>query len=183
MKKHDGYVLIQSVENRGTSCKVFFPLSAKQPSEPIVESDEEIIEGEGTILIIDDEKYLREVFKSMIKLMGYNFIEAANGKEAVEVYKANKDRVDLVILDYAMPGLNGKQTYYLLKKLNPNIRVILCTGYSEQKKIWELTRHENVEFLPKPFTIETLSKRIHSLLDAASARKKSISTGNGRTET
>lgn len=165
LKKHDGYVLVQSAESKGTTFKIFLPVTDEKPipaaivEPPAVEAMEPVA-GQGKVLIVDDEFYLREVLGSMVKMMGFEFMEAASGKDAIEIYRQEHNDIRFVILDYAMAGLNGKQTYYELKKINPDLHVILCTGYAEQSSITELLREAHVKLLPKPFTIETLGERI-----------------------
>lgn len=165
LRKHKGYVTLQSVEGQGSLFKIYLPVSVKVEEEktaavfPPAQQD-------LTILIVDDEKYMREVLMSMAKVLGYQSLEAPGGKEAIRLYQAHRDKIDLVILDYAMPDLSGKDTYFILKKMNPDLRVILATGYGEKKGIDELTRERRIHFLPKPFTLEMLGQKIRSVLEA-----------------
>ncbi len=164
LKKHDGYVLLQSRENKGSTFKIFLPASdqAPDPAQPVATNGELKI-GHGKILIVDDEFYLREVLGSMVNLMGYSHEEVSSGEEALELFKVKGDTFDLVILDYAMTGMNGKETLKELRKLQPKVKVILCTGYAEQNDITELLESSDVDLLAKPFTIETLSARLHAV--------------------
>ncbi len=177
LKKHEGYVLLQSEENKGTTFKVYLPVKIKrdeqtekkpvlpQPKPPEqVKKSKQPVKHKGTILVVDDEKYLREVYVGMLELQGFNVIEAASGREALGIYKNHRDDINLVILDYGMPELNGGQTYKVLKRLKPDVRVVLSTGYGEQRDVTRLIRDENLHFLPKPFTMESLSKKVKSAL-------------------
>ena len=164
LKKHDGYVLLQSRENKGSTFKIFLP-AGKQMVEtaPPAPVNGEFKTGQGNILIVDDEFYLREVLGSMVSLMGYTHDEAASGEAALELFESKGQSYDLVILDYAMAGMNGKDTFTALRKLDPHIKVILCTGYAEQNDITDILNEPGVELLAKPFTIETLSTRLHAI--------------------
>ncbi len=166
LKRHEGYVIFHSEPGQGTTFHIYLPACEAPAKAPKTKpaTQQKPISGQGTFLVVDDEKYLREVLSSMGKLLGYGSFEAANGKDAVQIYQERQNQIDLVILDYAMPGINGKQTYLALKKLNPTIPVILCTGYGDQKDVTELMKEPNVEFLPKPFTIEMLGQKVARLL-------------------
>ena len=164
LKKHDGYVLLQSRENKGSTFKIFLPASKQRPTpaRPVT-SNGELKTGQGKILIVDDEFYLREVLGSMINLMGYEHEEAASGEAALEFFRRDGSSIDLVILDYAMGGMNGKETFEALRKINPEIPIILCTGYAEQNDITDLLQNQHIELLAKPFTIESLSACLHTV--------------------
>ncbi|MGH1363441.1 MAG: response regulator [Calditrichia bacterium] len=118
----------------------------------------------GKILVVDDEQYLREVFVSMLKLNGYGCFEASSGAQAIALYTQRQDEIDLIILDYAMPGMSGAEVYKKLKEINPKARIMLCTGYADQKEISGFINNGEMEYLPKPFTIEILSKKVKRAL-------------------
>ncbi len=164
LKKHDGYITLQSAENQGSTFKVLLPAAGKKslPASPQPSPGAEV--KSLNLLVVDDEVYLREVLASMARHLGHRCVEAASGKEAIIVYKDNPAKFDLVILDYAMPDLNGKDTYLALKRFNPALRVILCTGYGERREVADLARDPGVHFLPKPFTIETFREVVEAAL-------------------
>ena len=177
LKKHEGYVMLQSEENKGTTFKIYLPVKIKRdeqiakkpvlskPKPPArVKKSKSTVAPKGTILVVDDEKYLREVYIGMLELQGFNVIEAASGREALGIYKNRREDISLVILDYGMPELNGGQTYKVLKRLKPDVRVVLSTGYGEQREVARLIRDEHLHFLPKPFTMESLSEKVKSAL-------------------
>ena len=173
LERHEGSILVQSVEGEGTTFRIFLPVSGRKglvpKSEPRADAPPAPAptprrEGGGTILVVDDEEYLRDVLCSMAQLLGYNCLEAASGREAVSLFEHHKDDITFVVLDYAMPEMNGRKTYEALKKIDPELRVLLSTGYAEQKEITSITRQARVQFLPKPFTIERLSEKIQALM-------------------
>ena len=169
VKKHDGFITVRSEAQEGSTFRILLPVTARPaavapPEPPAAEIPHP--ENSKTFLVVDDEKYMREVLVSMLRLMGHASLEAANGKEALQLYKAHREQIDLVILDYGMRGLNGKQTYQLLKKLNPQARVLFCTGYGEQSDVAEFIRSEKLYFLPKPFTYELLQQKLGDVFEA-----------------
>lgn len=172
VKKHEGFITVRSEVQQGSTFRILLPVTARPaavaPAEPPAAATPQP-ENSKTFLVVDDEKYMREVLVSMLRLMGHASLEAADGKEALQLYKAHREQIDLVILDYGMRGLNGKQTYQLLKKLDPQVRVLFCTGYGEQSDVAEFIRSEKLYFLPKPFTYELLQQKLGDVFEAVSA--------------
>ncbi len=165
-KSHRGVILVNSEVNKGTTFELFFPASKKsvQAVAPIKNS-ENPQKGSGTILVIDDEEELREVYQYILKHLGYKAYVAASGKEGIKIYKSKHQEIDLVLLDYIMPEMNGNETFRELKKINPKIRAIVCSGYSEQKGLQELLQKGIEGILTKPFTLQTISKKIKEVLN------------------
>ncbi|MCB0274048.1 MAG: response regulator, partial [Calditrichaeota bacterium] len=169
LKQHNGLITVESAETKGTTFRILMPVTQKPGAPapvvapPAARPPAKYIQGQGTILIVDDEKYLREVLVSMCKFLGFRCMEAGSGEEAIRLYEKNRDLIDYVILDFAMPGMNGKQTFDALKAIHQKLRVILCTGYADQRVINQLTRNEGVIYLPKPFTIELLDRKLREL--------------------
>lgn len=121
--------------------------------------------GDETILLVDDEEAILDVNREILQALGYTVMLARNGNEAVDVYQNHPGAIDLVLLDMIMPGMSGEETYTMLKTLNPEIKVILLSGYSidgQAKKILESGCHA---FIQKPFKIATLSGKIREILD------------------
>ena len=169
LKKHNGYVMLQSEENKGATFKMYLPATTEtanqpQPKAPFLNKQASPNEKK-TILVVDDEKHLRDVFSGMIRFFGYELLEAGSGQDAVQLYQKRNKEIDLVIIDYAMPGMSGKETYEAVKRLNPAVEVILCTGYGEKEEVATLVKDEHLHFLPKPFTIETLEDKIKVALN------------------
>ena len=115
------------------------------------------------ILFADDDKICLDVSVQMLQRLGYAVLEAKDGQEAVEVYKNNKDRVDLVILDMRMPH-NGGNTFEQLKNINSDLKIMLISGYTEDSIIRELEKQGCNGFLQKPFDLMVLSKKIKNIL-------------------
>ncbi len=100
----------------------------------------------------------------MLTKMGYNVLIARNGKDALEIYKENQDKIDIVIIDMIMPIMNGGETYDRLKKMYPDIKVLLSSGHSVNGQATEILERGCNGFIQKPFTIEVLSEKIREIL-------------------
>jgi two-component system cell cycle sensor histidine kinase/response regulator CckA len=125
--------------------------------------DEKAENRQSVILFADDDKTCLDVSVQMLQRLGYAVLEARDGKEAVEVYKNNKDRVDLVILDMRMPH-NGGHTFEQLKNINSDLKIMLTSGFTEDYSIRKLVKQGCVGFIQKPFNLRVLSEKIKATL-------------------
>jgi len=124
----------------------------------------EIVSSTETILLVDDEKMVREVNKDLLESIGYEVYAVGNGQDAIVVYREKKDKISLVILDMIMPGLSGSDTFDRLRELNPNAKVLLSSGYSINGKIQTIMDRGCNGFLQKPFKLEELSSKVREIL-------------------
>jgi len=115
------------------------------------------------ILFADDDKICLDVTAQILQKLGYTVLEARDGKEAIEVYKNNQDRIDLVILDMRMP-YNGEHAFERLKKINADLKIMITSGFTDDYGIRELVKQGCVGFLKKPFNAKTLSQKIRDAL-------------------
>jgi len=121
--------------------------------------------GSETILLIDDEKIVRQVEEEIISEIGYKVITASSGKEAVDIYKAQKDEIDIVVLDMIMPEMGGEKTFQALKQINPDVKVLLASGYSVTDQATKILEQGNGEYIQKPFGMKSLSQKLRKVLD------------------
>ena len=124
-----------------------------------------ILRGEETILLVDDADMILDVGKEILEALGYTAFIARSGKEAIEVYENNKEKIDLIILDMIMPGMGGGEVYDQLKEINRDIKVLLSSGYSIEGQATEILKQGCDGFIQKPFNIEKLSCKIREILD------------------
>ncbi|MCP4726156.1 MAG: PAS domain S-box protein [bacterium] len=160
IKNHNGYINVKSETNTGTTFNIFLPVSEKTITDR-VETSAEMVKGVETILVVDDEIGVRNLIKIMLEFLGYTVLMAEDGQKAIEIYKEKYNDVDLVILDMIMPNLAGKETFYKLKKINNDIKVILLSGFSQEGKASELLNNGALSFISKPFKMQQLSEVIN----------------------
>ncbi len=164
IKGHKGMINAYSEKGRGTTFTIYLPASKKEvikeESMPM-----NVMKGDETILLVDDEDVIIDVSCELLEMLGYKVYVARSGNEAVEIYKEKMDEIALVILDMVMPGMGGGETFNMLKSINPDIKVILSSGYSINGKAKEITERGCRAFVQKPFQIGDLSEKIRKVLD------------------
>jgi CheY-like chemotaxis protein len=121
-----------------------------------------------TVLIVDDEPSIIEVTRDILKTLGYEVLTAKSGQEAVQLYWQQADRIDLIILDMVMPDMGGGDTFDLLKAIRPAVRVIVFSGYSMTGEVQRLMERGCRGFIPKPFRMADLAKKVRAVLDQES---------------
>ncbi len=163
VKNHDGIVDFKSHAGRGTTFSVYLPVSRETHKIPDP-APEGILEGPETILLVDDEPYILDVGMKMLGKMGYTVIKACCGEEAVRIFTASHQQIDLVILDLIMPDISGGEVFDRLRKIRPNTKVLLASGYSMGDAAAIIDRGCN-GFIQKPFGMEKLSHAIREVIE------------------
>ena len=164
IKNHGGTINLYSEKGKGTTFTIYLPASEKVPIEEKMILGE-VLGGTETILFIDDQDIIIKVGKEMLNALGYKVLLAKSGKEALEVFEKNKEKIDLVILDMIMPVMSGGEVYNMLKNISPHIKVILSSGYSMEGQAAEILKLGCNGFIQKPFNMGDLSKKIREVLD------------------
>jgi len=121
-------------------------------------------ERQPVILFADDDAICLDVGVKILQKLGYIVLEARDGQEAIEVFLKNQSEVDLVVLDMRMP-YNGGTTFFQLKKINANVKVLIASGYAKDQKIREMMEQGCCGFIQKPFSINALSQKIMNVLN------------------
>ncbi|MBW2644090.1 MAG: response regulator, partial [Deltaproteobacteria bacterium] len=163
IKNHDGIINANSMIGKGTTFDVYLPASKKKVVQK-THLDREALKGSETLLLIDDEDIIIDIGGQILERLGYRVLMARSGKEAIEIYQANKSKINMVILDMIMPDMGGGETYDRLKKINPEIKVLLSSGYSINGQASEIMNRGCNGFIPKPFNVEQLSRKIREIL-------------------
>ncbi|MBW1744581.1 MAG: response regulator, partial [Deltaproteobacteria bacterium] len=156
---HGGYIDVDSSKGQGTTFSIYLQASEKEVEKPVTPTDQ-IIKGSGTVLLVDDEPMVLEVGTKLLEKLGYGVIQASGGRKAVEIYEERQASIDLVILDMMMPDMGGGDAFDRMKEINPDVKVILSTGYTKDGRAAEIMERGCDGFLQKPFTIRDLSARI-----------------------
>ena len=123
--------------------------------------------GTETILIVDDHETIWDFLIEALQLLGYSVLLAENGEDAVSIYRENPGAVDLVLLDMIMPKCGGHKAFYQLKEIDPNVKVLLSSGFVSEHEVEDLLAQGACGFLPKPHRLPVLIKEIRRILDEA----------------
>ncbi len=171
IKNHNGALNVKSIDKKGTVFNLFFPLTKKNkyPLELKSETTDaknisQLLVGDETVLIVDDEEVHRTLLVNILKERGYTTIEAYDGIEGLKKYSEHKDKIDLVILDMSMPNMGGNIAFKKLRVMNPEIKVLVNSGYSMDDNIQTILDHGKTDFIQKPFKPRHLLLKIRSLL-------------------
>jgi PAS domain S-box-containing protein len=165
VKNHKGHLSCDSVPGMGTTFKIFLPAISVAVEAPPEKIEQPIHRGKGeTILVIDDEQILRELAKDMLTFNGYNTITAESGEAGLALYRERIHEVSLVILDLIMPGMGGKQCLAELLSLNPDIKVLIASGYTIDDPATDDILSEAKGFLPKPYNFRNMLQLIRETL-------------------
>jgi len=163
IKAHGGFIEAKSVKGEGASFIIHLPVSTQNVISKSPE-DQEIAYGKETILLVDDEKIVLETSERLLCYLGYSVIKAQGGREAIEIFSKNRDRIDLVILDLVMPEIGGDLAFEMLVKIKKDVKVIISTGYSIDSKVQEVIDRGCRGYIQKPFDIKELSSKIRGVL-------------------
>lgn len=164
---HKGAVQISSHTGRGTTFKVYLPVQASDSM--VVESPQQADpapwQGNGTILLVEDEEMILYVAKTMLNSMGFTVIEASNGKDALELFQKNAEYITLVVTDLSMPVMDGYELIRELKKLDPARPIIICSGYDEETITARISREDIAGIISKPYHVGKLREVLMSVLE------------------
>jgi CheY-like chemotaxis protein/nitrogen-specific signal transduction histidine kinase len=169
VRGHRGAITVESKPGKGATFRVLFPVSEKNGSAAVATPDlpEERPER-ATILVVDDERAVRDIGVRMLERAGYATLAAGEGREAVELLREHTDTIDCVLLDRTMPGWSGVQTFHEMRRVRPDLRIILCSGHEELEATRSFAGEGLTGFLHKPYRSQTLLLKIREVLSAES---------------
>jgi PAS domain S-box-containing protein len=164
IKSHNGFINVESEVGRGSDFIIHLPASEKASKKETVIT-EKLFMGNETLLLVDDEEDILKIGAEMLNKLGYKVIPVRSGIEAVKLFTEKKDEIHLIILDMVMPEMNGSETFDLLKKIQPDLKVLLSSGYSLSEEASQILNNGHNGFIQKPFDINRISSKIRELLD------------------
>ncbi len=169
VKAHCGAILLESTFGKGSSFTALLPTSEKVAIASSSPSEEIVTEGglEGTVLLVEDEDNVRAVGEELLSELGLEVITAENGRQAIDIVAERKDEITLIILDMIMPELNGHDCYLEIKKIFPEAKVVICSGYAPEEMVSKLRLEGILGFIQKPFRFSELKKVLYSCLSNA----------------
>jgi DNA-binding NtrC family response regulator len=166
VEQHGARIICESKPSVGTTFKIYFPAVEEIQEEKYLEKKEPP-RGQGeTILMVDDEANILEMAMSLLNDANYRVIAASNAKDAIELYEKHRDEIRLVLLDLIMPEIGGKQCLEALRNMDPNVKVLVLTGYTKRGMTQELKEAGARDFILKPFDTPQLLEKIRKIIDA-----------------
>jgi CheY-like chemotaxis protein len=162
VNSHNGFITVQSEPGRGSEFTLFFPVIMDGTGLDRRKRNARLPKGTEKILVVDDEEHVGEVIGGMLKNLGYRVSIATSGLEAIGLLEA-KRRYDAIVLDMNMPDMGGRETFYRLKELDPDLRVVISTGYTNTSIDGTPLRDAIDGFLQKPYQLEELSKTMRQV--------------------
>jgi CheY-like chemotaxis protein len=170
VKQHKGYIAAQSKVGAGTTFSIYFPLSNEQPDTSGQDMDGTVPEQRGneTILLVEDNDMVRAMASDLLEGLGYLVYVADNPETALELVRQHPEKIDLLITDVVMPVMNGLQLFERINAERPDIdRVLYMSGYTDNVVVTSGVLAEGIQFLPKPFTVDTFIAKVRGLLTPA----------------
>jgi CheY-like chemotaxis protein len=166
VKQHEGFIHVYSELGHGTVFHVYFPALA-EPAKPVPNGQkiERAAGGRELLLFAEDHDGLRETISDSLSELGYRLLVARDGAEAVELFNANRDAVDLAILDVVMPRMGGPEALARMRKIRPGLLGLFMTGYTSGTEMIAQLESENTSLLQKPFSTRQLGAKIREIFD------------------
>jgi CheY-like chemotaxis protein len=168
VKQSGGHILVESTPGRGTVIRVYLPRIMEAADEEAGVCEAASATGSGTILVVEDEPHVRTVVCEMLKLRGYEVLEAAGPLEGLALFEQHGEQVDLLLTDVIMPVMNGQELYAKIASMRPTIKTLYVSGYTDGKLDETGILPEGVDFLQKPFTPEDLALKVAQILNLGS---------------
>ena len=165
MRGHQGIIKVQSEPDQGTTFRILFPVSEKVVPADEFDTTTQFFQGSGMVLLVDDEEPIRTLGKSMLEYLGFPVLVAENGIEALDLFRERKDEISVVLMDLTMPHMDGEEAFQEMQRLQPDVRVLLASGYSENHVAKRFAGKGLAGFIQKPYQMAALSKKLQEILE------------------
>ena len=161
VKQNNGFIRFNSELGKGSEFIIYWPATNEEiQQKTIINSPDSKLNGNETILLVEDDENLLQFAKTVLFEFGYNVITATNGKKALEIIE-NNNRIQLIITDFMMPDINGRELSNKVRAMKPEINIIVTSGYEPD----QISEEDNINFLQKPFSVNQLLSKVREILD------------------
>jgi len=164
VKQHNGYITVDSARNGGTTFQIYFPVARLQ-EETAKDRTTDVPRGSEMVLVAEDDPAVRKLIVDILRRYGYSTVEAVDGQEALKKFIDNKEKIDLMIIDVVMPGMNGREVYDRIRTANPNIRVLFTSGYTRDVVVDRGVEDSLADFIKKPIQPLEFLRKVREVLD------------------
>jgi len=165
VQQSGGSIWLYSEVERGTTFKVYFPATNETPDAPRLPTVMPTMRGTETLLLVEDEAQVRVLVRNILTRHGYQVLDAANGEEAMTFCERFSGTIHLLLTDVVMPKMSGRQLAELLAPLRSQMKVLYMSGYTDNAVVHHGVLDEGIDFLQKPLTPETLTRKVREVLD------------------
>jgi signal transduction histidine kinase/ActR/RegA family two-component response regulator len=171
VESHNGTIEVDAgIGHKGATLRVSLPAALERPAQPAEILVDDVEPGTGTILVVDDDKMVRRAVATTLRALGYLTFEAARGREALDLYRQHHGIIRAVVLDVIMPGMSGVATCKAMREVEPQVPVLLMSGYTMNEDVQALVAGGVGAFVMKPYSVEVLARSLANMISAASSR-------------
>jgi CheY-like chemotaxis protein len=171
VKQSGGNIWVYSEPERGTTFKIYLPAVRSELSPPVEFADRPDLNGNETILLVEDEAMVRKLARNVLELFGYRVLEAASGPEALKLCESESCQIDLLLTDVVMPEMSGKELAVRIAECCPKTGILFMSGYTDNAIVHQGVIDEGSHFVQKPFQTDVLLRKVREVLDSVTRTK------------
>ncbi|MCP4215391.1 MAG: response regulator, partial [bacterium] len=165
IKQHKGIIRVYSEIGKGSKFSVYLPVLTEDEIDEKQTGEEEDFSGEGLILVVDDEPIMRKIASKILENSGYSVITACDGREAVNIFAERRQEIVMVLLDMLMPVKCGKDAFFEMKKIQPDVKALLASGFRRDERVEEALKAGVKAFIEKPYTFRQLAREVYYIVN------------------